>query len=61
LQRLLLPVDVAKIVLHEVDDLNVLIDLLDPDALTREHRSEIDALAVHAHAPASADEELAVM
>jgi len=37
LQGFLLQVDVAEIVLHEADDPNAFVDLLDANALTRQH------------------------
>jgi hypothetical protein len=51
----LLQIDIAKIVVHEADEPNVLADLLEADALTGEDGAEIDLLAIEADAPAPGD------
>jgi hypothetical protein len=61
LQGPLLQVDVSEIVLHEADDPNAVVDLLDAEALPGEHGRDIDLLPVHADAPAGGDNHLAVV
>jgi len=56
LQGFLFEIDEAEIVVHEADDPNTVVDLLDAEALTGEHGRDIDALAMHADAAAVGDE-----
>ena len=57
----LFEIDEAEIVVHEADDPNAVVDLLDAEALTGEHGSDVDALAMHADAAAGGDEDVAVV
>ena len=52
LQRSLLQVDIAEIIIHEGDDPNVVAHLFDADTLAGEDGAEIDFLPVEADAPA---------
>jgi len=61
LQGFLLQVDVAEIVVHEADDPDALVDLLDSDALNSQDGGDVDALAVHADAPAGGHEDVAIV
>jgi hypothetical protein len=61
LQGFLFEIDEAEIVVHEADDPNTVIDLLDAKALTGEDGRDIEPLAMHADAAAVGDEDVAVM
>ena len=61
MQGFLFEIDEAEIVVHEADDPNTVVDLLDAEALTGEHGRDIEALAMHADAAAGGDEGVAVM
>jgi len=61
LQGFLFEIDEAEIVVHEADDPNAVVDLLDAEALTGEHSRDVDALAMHADAAAVGDENVAVV
>ena len=47
--------------MHEADDPDAFVDLLDPDALTGQDGGDVDAFAVHANAPASGHQDLALV
>jgi hypothetical protein len=51
----------AEIVVHEADEPNGLVDLLDADALPCQHGGDVDLLAVQADAAAGGDEASAVV
>src|SRR3546814_20140099 len=57
----LLQVDVSQIVVHEADEPNAVVDLLDSEALAGEHDGNVDLLAVHADAAAGGDQDVAVV
>jgi hypothetical protein len=61
LQGFLLQVDVTEIVVHEADDPDTFVDLLDVDALTGEDGRDVDSLAVHADAAAGGDQHFALV
>src|ERR1700747_848507 len=61
LQGLLLQVDIAQIIIHEADEPNALVDLLEAKRLTGKNHGDVDLLAVQANAPASRDENFAIM
>jgi hypothetical protein len=52
LQGLLLRVDVAEIAVHEADDPDAVVDLLDPDAFAGRYGRWVGASEVDADAPA---------
>jgi hypothetical protein len=47
--------------MHEADEPNGVVDLLDSELLTGEHGRDIDFLSVHSDAAAGGDGKLAVM
>lgn len=47
--------------MHEGDEPDALVDLLDAEPLAGEHGRDLDLLAVHADASAGGDEDIAVM
>ena len=53
LQRSLLQVDIAEIIIHEADEPNAVVNFLDAERLTRKNRRDIDLLTVQAEAPAA--------
>jgi hypothetical protein len=61
LQGLLFQVDVSEIIVHEGDEPNTLVDLLDAELLASQDCGEIDLLGIHADAPAFGDDEALVM
>jgi hypothetical protein len=61
LQGFLLQVEIAKIVVHEADEPNAVIDLLDAEPLTGQDGREVDLLAMQAKPSAGRDEYVAVM
>ena len=61
MQGFLLEIDEAEIVVHEADDPNAVVDLLDAEALTGEHGRDVDALAMQADAATVGDEDVAVV
>ena len=61
LQGLLLEVEVSKIVVHEADEPNAVIDLFDPKLLTSQHNRDVDLLAMQAEAPAIGDDYIAIV
>jgi hypothetical protein len=46
---------------HEADDPDAFIDLLDADALTGQDGRDIDPFTVHADAPAGGDQDVALV
>ena len=52
MQDFLLQVDVAEIVVHEADDPNPLVDLLDANALTSQDVGDTDAFGLRIAVPA---------
>ena len=61
LQGLLLQVDIAQIIIHEADEPNALVDLLEAKRLTGKNHGDVDLLAMQADAPAGRDENFAIM
>ena len=53
----MLEIDISQIVLHEGDEPNALVDLLDTEPLTGQHRGDVDLLTVHADAPTGGHQE----
>jgi hypothetical protein len=43
---------------HEADDPNAVVDLLDAESLAGQHGGDVDPLAMQAEAPASGDENV---
>ena len=56
-----LQIDIAKIVVHEADEPDAVVDFLDSEALAREHGRDIDFLAVQADAATGGDENVAIV
>ena len=45
--------------MHEADEPNALVDLLDAELLAGEHEGDVDSLAVQAEAAAGCDDDVA--
>jgi hypothetical protein len=61
LQGSLFQIDIAKIIVHEGDEPNAVVDLLNAELLTGEHGRDIDLLPVHTDAAAGGDQDIAVV
>ena len=61
MQGFLLQIDEAKIIAHEADEPNAVVDFLDPQALTGQDGRDVDPLAIHADASAGGDQRVAVV
>jgi len=57
----LLQIEVAKIVMHEADEPDAVVDFLDAEALACEHARDVDLLAMQANAATGGDEDVAVV
>lgn len=57
----MLEIDISKIVVHEADEPDAIIDFLDAEALAGEHGRDADLFAMHADAPANCDEDVAIV
>jgi len=54
-------VEIFEIVVHEADEPNAVVDLLDSKPLAGEHLGDFDLLSVHADAAARGDDDVAVV
>jgi len=61
LQGFLLQVEISQIIVHEADEPNAVVDLLDAESLTSQHGGDVDPLAMQAEPSAGGDENVAVM
>ena len=61
LQGFLLQVDISQVVVHEGDEPDAVIDLLDAEALSGEHGGDVDLLSVHADASAAGYDDVLVV
>ena len=61
MQGFLLQVEVSKIIVHEADEPNALVDFLDAEPLAGQHDGDVAFLAVQAEASAIGNENVAVV
>jgi len=61
LQGPLLQVDVAEVIIHETDEPNALVDLLDAQRLTGKNDGDVDFLSMRTDASAARDKDVAIM
>jgi hypothetical protein len=61
LQSFLFEIDETEIVVHEVDDPDSVVDLLDTELLTGEDAGDVDAFSVHADTSAGSDQEFSIV
>jgi hypothetical protein len=61
LQGFLLQVEVAEIIVHEADEPNAVIDLLDAEFLAGQHDGDVDPLSMQAEASTGGDKNLAIV
>ena len=57
----MLQVEVSKIIVHEADEPNAVVDFLDAEFLAGQHDGDVDLLAMQAEPSASGDEQLAIV
>jgi len=61
LQCFLLQVEVSKIIVHEADEPNAVVDFLDTELLASQYGGDVDPLAIKVEASTGGDDDAAVM
>jgi hypothetical protein len=61
LQGFLLQVEISKIIVHEADEPNALVDFLDTELLACQHGEDVDPLAMQAASSAGGDDDVTIM